>query len=70
MQDIRIFARLGDGTLRRAVRYSDTPGWIWMYEGSGPLRRLGDIVVCAATEAALPQSASAFADAFGITLVS
>ena len=65
-QEIRILARLPDGSLRCAVRYSDKPGWMWVYEGRSKLRLLGDIIVSLDT---LPDSAEAFAASLGFSLV-
>jgi hypothetical protein len=45
LQPIRIFARLPDGSIRRAVRPHDRPEWSWVNDGEAATRRLGDIVV-------------------------
>ena len=45
LQEIRIYARLPDGSVRRAVRPHDRPEWSWVYDGEAATRRLGDITV-------------------------
>ena len=45
LQEIRIYARLPDGSVRRAVRPHDRPEWSWVYDGEAATRRLGDIIV-------------------------
>jgi hypothetical protein len=55
MQDVRIFARLPDGTLRVAVHAHDAPGWSWLIAGpSGPSALNGDVVLSVASVADLP----------------
>jgi len=46
MQSVRLFARLGDGTLRRAVRSHTGPQWRWVTaQVSGPTSTNGDVVL-------------------------
>ena len=69
-QEVRIFARLSDGSLRRAVRYKDQPGWQWVYEGASKQHLLGDIIVNFFADV-LPESAAEFATfaaAHGLTV--
>jgi hypothetical protein len=65
-QDIRVFARLPDGSIRLAARYSNQPGWQWVYSGESKVRMLGDIIVNLSEP--LPATDAAFADALGFQL--
>ena len=66
-QEVRIFARTSDGRIRRAMRYHNSPGWIWIYEGESEARRLGDITVSFPDDV-LPTSAADFAAALGFSV--
>ena len=67
LQEIRVYARLPDGSIRRAVRPHDQPGWSWVYDGEAEVRRNGDITV--ALSEPLPANAAAFAAALGFSVV-
>jgi len=55
MQEVRIFARLSDGTMRRLVRHRDRPYWFWLQANDvAPLKILGDVVLAVDTLADLP----------------
>jgi hypothetical protein len=58
MQEVRIFARLPDGSLRVAKREHDSPGWQWPIATgiSGPSAFNGDVVLSVAGIAELPTS--------------
>jgi hypothetical protein len=56
MKDVRLFARLGDGSLRRAVRYRDAPGWIWMSARDDAQQFNGDIIISVPNADTLPHS--------------
>ena len=60
MQDVRIFARLPDGTLRVCVRNHDSRGWMWpiAHGLSGPSDINGDVVLMVASISALPTDPS------------
>ena len=66
LQEIRIYARLPDGSIRRAVRPHDQPGWSWVYDGETATRRNGDIVVSLSEP--LPANAAGFAAALGFSV--
>ncbi len=63
LQEIRVYARLPNGSIRRAVRPHDQPGWSWVYDGEAATRRNGDIVVHLSEP--LPATATEFAAALG-----
>ena len=58
---VRIFARLGDGTLRMARRVPGAPGWSWpVYEGGARNGELdADVIVSVSTVSQLPLNAAA-----------
>ena len=65
---VRIFARLGDGTLRMARRVPGSPGWSWpLYEGGARNGEFdADVIVSVSTAEQLPANPAAlFALPFG-----
>lgn len=55
MNDVRIFARLADGTLHRAVHNVGLAAWEWVYASGDSI--VGDLVLNFATAADLPKNA-------------
>ena len=69
--EIRILARLSNGSLRRAERHPDNPmgpQWRWVYEGMSKQQLLADIIVSFPNDK-LPTTAAEFAAALGFNLV-
>ena len=60
LKDVRIFARLPDGTVRQAVRFGDSPTWSWVLNNESEVERQGDVILSFANVGLLPKDALGF----------
>lgn len=62
LQNVRILARMFDGTLRIALRYGDQPGWLWAVASISEQQFNGDVIIQIPENERLPGTDAEFRD--------